>query len=123
MLVKHTWSLFIDNYFFLVNIKDCLFLEFDMPHIEQPLKLIIFVYKFVFKNKEYPQTRTQKFNINQEKLKMHSSATPYPSGGGGGLLQPPPPSFWYDPLDKIFYYSFVVLILNPRTTKLCTVIS
>ena len=28
-----------------VNIKDCLFLEFDMPHIEQPLQLIAFVYK------------------------------------------------------------------------------
>ena len=60
-----------------VNIKDCLFLEFDMPHIEQPLQLIAFAIKvnkhkkfffsFVFKVMDYPQTRTQNFNLNQEK--------------------------------------------------------
>ena len=33
--------MFIDNYYFLVNIKDCLILEFDMPQIEPPLKLIL----------------------------------------------------------------------------------
>ena len=34
-------SLLIDNYYFSVNIEHCLFLDFDMPHIEQPLQLII----------------------------------------------------------------------------------
>ena len=48
---KHAWSLLIDNYNFSVNIKDCLFLEFDMPHIEQPLQLIILSIK-VNKNKK-----------------------------------------------------------------------
>ena len=48
-----------------------------MPHIEQPLQPIILSVKvnkykqlffsFVFKVMEYPQTHTQKFNLNQEK--------------------------------------------------------
>ena len=46
---------------------------------------------------EYPQTQTQKFNLNQEKVQF--SATPFPSGGEG-CCNPPSPSFWYDPLDK-----------------------
>ena len=41
MLVQHAWSLLIDNYYFSANNKDCQFLEFDMPHIEQPLQPII----------------------------------------------------------------------------------
>ena len=62
--------MFIDNYYFSVNIKDCLFLEFDMPHIEQPLQLTILSIKvnkykkvffsFVFKVMEYPQTHTHR---------------------------------------------------------------
>ena len=66
------------DYYFPANNKDCQFLEFDMPHIEQPLLLIIlsikvnkykklFSFTFVFKVMEYPQTHTQKFNLNQEK--------------------------------------------------------
>ena len=84
--------MFIDNYYFSANNRDCQFLEFDMPHIEQPLQLIIlsikvnkykklFFFSFVFKVMEYPQTHTQKFNINQEK-KMIFFATPSPSGWG-----------------------------------------
>ena len=78
-----------------------------MPHIEQPLQLTIFFYKsqqiqkvnffkFVFKVMEYPQTHTQKFNLNQEKYICFFSATPSPSGGGGvvAILSP---NFWYDP--------------------------
>ena len=47
-----------------------------MPHIEQSLLIILsikvnkykkFFFSFVFKVMEYPQTHTQKFNLNQEK--------------------------------------------------------
>ena len=41
MLVQHAQSLLIDNYYFSVNNKDCQFLEITMPHVEQPLQLII----------------------------------------------------------------------------------
>ena len=73
-----------------------------MPHIEQPLQLIIlsikinkykkFFFSFVFKVMEYPQTRTQKFNLNQEK-KIFSGMTP---------------------LDENFYHSFAALTLKGR---------
>ena len=80
--------MFIDNYYFLVNIKDYLFLEFYMTHIEQPLQLIILSIKVTKKVVEYPQTRTQKISLNQEK--MIFSAIPTPSGGGGAVATPLP---------------------------------
>ena len=61
-----------------------------MSHIEQPLQLIILSIKankykklffsFVFQVMEDPQSRTQKFNLNQKKKIF--SATPSPSGEG-----------------------------------------
>ena len=71
-----------------------------MPHIEQPSQLIILSIKankykklffsFVFQVMEDPQTRTQKFNLNQEK-KIFS--LPPPPLLERGLLQPPSPYF------------------------------
>ena len=93
-----------------------------MPHIEQPLQLIIlfikvnkykkliFFHLFLKSWNTRKHTHTQKLNLNQEK-KMIFFATPSPSGGGGGLLQPLPPNFWNDPLEENFYHSFVALIL------------
>ena len=106
-----------------MNNKDGIFLEFDMPHIKQPLQLIIlsieinkyikllfFIKKFVFKVMEYPQTRTQEFNVNQEK--KDSLPPPPLLGGGGGLLQPPSPLIsGMTPLDENFYRSYVALTL------------
>ena len=131
----------MDNYYFSANNKDCPFLEFDMPHMEQPLQLIILsikvnkykklIFPFVFKVMEYSQTYTQEFNLNQEKKKIFF-ATPSPSRGGGGeLLQPPPPpNFWNDsPRRKLLpqfgsAYSYkrvnwrsVFKVLNAKTLK------
>ena len=57
---------------------------------------------------EYPQTHTQKFNLNQEK----NDFLCHPSPSGGGLLQPPSPLiFGLTPLDENFYHCFVALSL------------
>ena len=69
-----------------------------MPQIEQPLQLIILsinvnkykkigCFSFVFKVMEYPQTRTQKFNLNQEKKRF---SLPPPSRLEGVATTPPP---------------------------------
>ena len=55
---------------------------------------------------EYPQTDTQKFNLNQEKKKIFF-ATPSPSIEGR-LLQPPLISRM-TPLEQNFYHNFVAL--------------
>ena len=101
--------MFIDNYYFLVNIKDYLFLEFDTTHIEQSLQLIILSIKVTKKVMEYPQTRTQKLSLNQ--AKMIFSATPTPPGGGG-LLQPLLLISGMTPLDKNFCSKSVALTLK-----------
>ena len=70
-----------------------------MPHIEQLLQLIILSIKvnkykkliffsFVFKVMEYPQTHTQKFDLNQEKMAFSAHPLPF---WRGGLLQLPSP--------------------------------
>ena len=94
-----------------------------MPHIEQPLQLIIlsikvnkykklFFFSFVFKVMEYPQTHKQNFYPKPRKKRI-LSAIPSPSGGGG-IVAIPSPNFWYDPLDENFYHSFVALTLIRR---------
>ena len=71
-----------------------------MPHIEQPLQPIILSIKvnkykqlffsFVFKVMEYPQTHTQKFNLNQGKKRFSLPSPPLHEGGGCC-------NFWNDP--------------------------
>ena len=56
---------------------------------------------------EYPQTRTQEFNLNQEK--MIFSATPSPSGWGTVAT---PLISGMTSLNKNFYDSFVALTLK-----------
>ena len=98
--------MFIDNYYFSVNIKDCLFLEFDMPHqcrttittdyfIKKNQQIQLF-FSFVFKVMEYSQTHTQKFNLNQEKNDFLLPLPPLLEGGGV-VATPLPPNFWNDP--------------------------
>ena len=56
---------------------------------------------------EYPQTHTQKFNLNQEKKNFF--ATPSPSGGGKVVATPSPLISGMTPLEENFYHSFVAL--------------
>ena len=58
---------------------------------------------------EYPQSHTQKFNLNQEKT-MIFFATPSPSGGGG-CCNPLPLISGMTPLEENVYHSFVALTL------------
>ena len=79
-----------------------------MPH-RTTLKIDYFVYKsqqiqkvnmfsFVFKVMEYPQTRTQKFNLNQEKNALLCHPLQFRKGGAVAT----PLVFGMTPLDKTF---------------------
>ena len=61
---------------------------------------------------DYPQTRTQNFNLNQEKKWF---SLPPPPLLEGRLLQPPSPALLMSgmtPLEENFYHSFVALTLK-----------
>ena len=60
----------------------------------QQIQKVIF-FSIVFKVMEYPQTRTQKFNLNQEKNDYLWHPLPFWRGGCG--CSPLPPNFGYDP--------------------------
>ena len=90
-----------------------------MPHIEQPLQPIILSIKvnkykqlffsFVFKVMEYPQTHTQKFNLNQGEKRF--SLPPPPLHEAGVVATPSPLISGMTPLEENFYHSFVALTL------------
>ena len=83
-----------------------------MPHTEQPLQPIILSVKvnkykqlffsFVFKVMEYPQTHTQKFNLNQEKKNNFLCHLPFWGGGGGVVATPSPLISGMTPWKKTF---------------------
>ena len=94
-----------------------------MPHIEQPLQLIILsikvnkykkliIFSSVFKVMEYPQTHTHKFNLNLEKKRFSLPPPPFWRGGGGGAVATPLLLIsGMTPLGENFYHSFLALTL------------
>ena len=62
---------------------------------------------------EYPQIRTYKFNLNQEKKKIFSATPfPFPFWREGSCCSPLPLISGMTPLDENFYHSFVALTLK-----------
>ena len=81
--------MFIDNYYFSVNIKDCLFLEVDMP-------------AFIVAT---PSTLISKLEIDLQSVKCKNLKGK--KKWGIATAPPPPPLVWYERHDL-----FIVLDLS-----------